>query len=68
MLADQRDGPDRLEVGSMTLSARTMASMEALDVTIPAAWQPPAFLSAPGASRALQARLGPELTQVKFTD
>lgn len=68
MLADQRDGPDRLEVGSMTLSSETMASMEALDVTTPAAWQPPAFLSAPGAPRALQARLGPELTQVKFTD
>jgi dienelactone hydrolase len=68
MLADQRAGPERLEVGSMLLSARTMATMEALDVTMPSAWRAPAFLSAPGAPRALQARLGPELTQVKFTD
>ena len=68
MLADRRDGPDGLEVGGIQISADTMATMEALDVSGPADWQPPAFLSAPAASRALQARLGSRLTQVKFTD
>jgi len=68
MLADRRDGPDGLEVGGIRLSAETMATMEALDVTGQADWQPPAFLSAPAPSRALQTRLGSRLTQVKFTD